>query len=60
MYAKAHAILDDETIKPTGDKLLALINRFYGPKGLPNIFTQQRFLFSEDLIPQWCALVYIE
>ena len=64
MYAIGHAILDDENVKLTrlssGDKLSAFIGGVYGPKGLPNFFTQQMSLFFEDLIRQGSALVLFD
>ena len=44
IYAYAHAILDDETIKLTRfsseARLSDFVRGFYGPKSLPNNFTQ--------------------
>ena len=44
MYAYAHAPLDEETITlrrfPSGDKLYAFTQGFFGLKGLPNFFTK--------------------
>ena len=63
MYAYAHTLLDEDTIKLTsfssGDKLFAFIRGFYGLKGLPNFFTKQMSTFFKTLIEQGFALVYI-
>ena len=46
MYAYAHTTFDEETIKLTSwsssDKLFAFIRGFYGPKGLPKVFLQNK------------------
>ena len=64
MYAYAHTLLDEETIKLTGfssvDKLYTFIRRFYGLKGLPNFFTKQMSTFFRPLIDKRSALVYID
>ena len=64
MYAYAHTLLDEETIKLTslssGYKLFAFIRGFYGLKGLPNFFTKQMSSFFKTLIEQGFALVYID
>ena len=64
MYAPAHTSLNEDTIKLTsfssGDKLFAFIRRFYGLKGLPNIFTKQMSTFFKTLIEQGFAVVYID
>ena len=64
MYAYAHTPLDEETMKLTsfssGDKLFAFIRGFYGPKGLPNVFTIQMSTFFKTLIEQGFASVYID
>ena len=64
MYAYAHTLLDEDTIKLTsfspGDKLFAFIRGFYGLKGLPNFFTKQMSTFFKTLIEQGFALVYID
>ena len=64
MYAYAHTLLDEETIRFTGfsfgDKLYTLIRRYYGLKGLPNVFTKQMSTFFRSLIDKSSALVYID
>ena len=64
LYAYAHTLLDEDTIKLTsfssGDKLFAFIRGFYGLKGLPNFFTKQMSTFFRTLIEQGFALVYID
>ena len=63
MYAYAYATLDIETINITsfssGDELLAFIERFYGLKGLPNIFTPQMSPLK-DLIRLGYVLVCLD
>ena len=50
MYAYAHTPLDEETIKLTGvssgDKLYAFVRGFYGLKGLPIFFYQNKCQLS--------------
>ena len=64
MYAYAHTLLDEDTIKLTGfasgDKLYAFIREFYGLKGLPNFFTKQMSTFFRSLIDKRSALVNLD
>ena len=64
MCAYANTPIDEETKKLTsfssGDKLFAFIRGFFGPKGLPNFFTEQISTFFKTLIDQGFALVYID
>ena len=52
MYSYAHTPLDEETIKLTGfssgDKLYAFFRGFYGLKGLPIFFSQNKSQLSFD------------
>ena len=64
IYAYSHATLDGDLIKlprfSCGDNLFGFIRRFYGLKGLPNLFTLQVSPFFKDMIRQGSALVYID
>ena len=64
MYAYAHTLLDEETIKLTsfssGDKLFAFIRGVYCLKGLPSFFTKQMSTFFKTFIEKGFALAYID
>ena len=64
MYAFAHNLLDEETIKLTkfssGGKLFVFIRGLYDPKGLPNFFTKQMSSLVKTFKEQGFALVYID